>query len=478
MKSKIFSVFIALVILGNLIASEEIPEDDVCILTDNNYSTVLKENKYVMVKFYAPWCGHCKKMAGDYSELAKKMKDENRDIKICKLDATEHKNTAAAVEIKGYPTLKFFINENGIDYQGAREKDAIYSWILKKTESPVKKISSEIELDPYLKQEIAVFLVADDNMESEITDFNTLALSNDDLSFVHVPTEFASKLETVGKSFIIHRKFDEGTKTLVNNINLTNMKHLLDNYKNPIVRKFDQKAAEEIFGSEKTAFFIFNDENTSDAINAFSNVAKKYTDSFVFCKSEIKDGLGSRLAEYVGVKESNQDTIVAIKFNGGNLLKYKIQFTDEEAIVKFIEDFKEGKLKEFLKSEDIPADNNEPVKVVVGKNFEDIVFNKEKHVLLEAYAPWCGHCKQLEPIYNKLAKELSSHDDIVIAKIDATANEHPSLNIKGFPTIKFYPKDNKTDPEDYSGERTLEAIVKYLEEKTNKKLSKSDNEEL
>ena len=72
------------------------------------------------------------------------------------------------------------------------------------------------------------------------------------------------------------------------------------------------------------------------------------------------------------------------------------------------------------------------------------------------YAPWCGHCKKLAPIYSKLAKRFASIDSVVIAKMDGTENEHKKVEAKGFPTILFYPAGEDKEPITFDGgERSL-----------------------
>ena len=79
------------------------------------------------------------------------------------------------------------------------------------------------------------------------------------------------------------------------------------------------------------------------------------------------------------------------------------------------------------------------------------------------YAPWCGHCKTLAPIWEELGQAVADNENLVIAKFDATANEVAGLSIKGYPTLKFYPKNNKNGV-DYDGGRDLDSFLSWLNE--------------
>lgn len=104
--------------------------------------------------------------------------------------------------------------------------------------------------------------------------------------------------------------------------------------------------------------------------------------------------------------------------------------------------------------------------MVVGKNFKEVVLNSEQEVLVEFYAPWCGHCKHLAPHYDEAARRIANNPNILLAKVDSTENEVSGVDIQGFPTLKFWGKDKSAEPLEYNGGRDADGIVQWLKEHT------------
>ena len=80
---------------------------------------------------------------------------------------------------------------------------------------------------------------------------------------------------------------------------------------------------------------------------------------------------------------------------------------------------------------------------------------------MEYYAPWCGFCKKLAPIYEELAEHFKGRDEIVIAQIDMTVNDVASVGVNAYPTIILF-KDGKLTW--YDGEREFEELKAFVEE--------------
>jgi len=100
-------------------------------LTDESFPGALAGTaggKPLFVKFYAPWCGHCKRLAPVWDTLQDAVGDAAR---VAKVDCTVHRDTCSAHGVRGYPTLQLFKNgeAEGVKYSGARETDAMVEFV-------------------------------------------------------------------------------------------------------------------------------------------------------------------------------------------------------------------------------------------------------------------------------------------------------------------------------------------------------------
>ncbi|RZC38929.1 Thioredoxin domain containing protein [Asbolus verrucosus] len=104
-------------------------------LDSSNFDHVISNNEFVLIKFYAPWCIHCKALRGEFEKAAQILATRNADVIMAQVDVTVEKQLAMQNEIIGYPTIKFFKYGNGFDYTGGRSADEIVTWVLTKIRS-------------------------------------------------------------------------------------------------------------------------------------------------------------------------------------------------------------------------------------------------------------------------------------------------------------------------------------------------------
>lgn len=449
-------------------------EEGVLVLTEKNFEKAVTDNEFVLVEFYAPWCGHCKALTPEYAKAAGILAEKDSPIKLAKVDATEESKLAEKHEVRGYPTLKFFRNGKPTEYSGGRTADTIVAWVEKKTGPPAVTLDSVDAAKKFIEDnKVAIVGFFKDVEGAAAKAFKDVAASLDDHKFgiTSDAAVFSEYSVSVDESVSLFKKFDEGRNDLSDAESLTNTEALTKFVAAnalPMVVEFNHETAQKIFSGEiKNHLLMFMSKKSDEYQGQYdtaASIAKEYKGKVLFVSINTDEEDHKRILEFFGMKEDELPGMRLIKLEE-DMAKFRPESSGitEEGIRKFVSDFLDGKLKQHLLSEEVPEDwDAKPVKVLVGKNFEEVAKNKDKNVLVEFYAPWCGHCKQLVPIWDKLGEKFKDSEDIVIAKMDSTANELEDIKIQGFPTIKLFSKgDNKVV--DYNGERTLEGFAKFLE---------------
>lgn len=445
----------ALVLLGAVGFSSA--AEEVVALTKQTWDRHLSDNRQTLVEFYAPWCGHCKKLAPEFEKAAVTLKGK---VSLAKVDATEEKELASKYNVKGFPTIVWFEDAKEHEYDGGRIAETIVEWVNSMTGPPVIEASAPPEPRP---DKPTLVLHA----ESLLPGFEAAAkASRRTAAFYFVKSSPGSVprlvLSHVGEEPL---ELQEGAweQTAITTFLTTNAF--------PLFGRMDGDTFEKYLEAGKGlvwSLFPTGEGGIEEVERQYrpmmSEVAKKlrgryfvtYTDT-----DKFKEALDNMLSvtEFPAI-------VVQKKAGDKKRFVYRGELR-EDLISQFIEDVGLGRVSPNLKSEPIPDPvADEGVKVVVGSTLQSEVFTPDRDVMLEVYAPWCGHCKKLEPEYLKLAKKVRTEkflDLLSIAKIDGTANDSPldALEWNSFPTI-FFVKAGSQEPMTYDGERTAKGLWKFI----------------
>jgi len=444
---------------------------DVVILDPTNFDAEVSSDAITLVEFFAPWCGHCKTLAPNFARAATELKGV---AKLASVDCTVHKDLCSRFGVQGFPTLKVFRSSGDVnkpaEYQGGRTDKEIVKYLRKQTEPAYTEISTAEEL---------ASLRAKDG--TEIVGVFASLDSDEAKAFINTATELRNDF-----SFAVSTNSAVGA---VGSINL---------YKGEDAEPVTTSEADVLASSEKQKKWI-----QAEAFELVGEIGpenfQKYLDRglpLVWCfidqKAENAAATKALLSQISEAAQSVKGELSVVKLDGARWAEHAKHFgldstklpgivvedrvnnknyifpQDSEvtgaALGEHLKGFLAGTLKANVKTQAEPANNNGPVKILVGSNFQSIVLDDDsKDVFVEFYAPWCGHCKSLAPKWDLLGEEFRDDANIVIAKVDATENDTPA-KIEGFPTLILYPAGAKDSPVTFDGDRSVDAMVAWLKE--------------
>lgn len=479
------------------VASLTLADDsDVIDLSNNDkdgFVSEISKHGTVLVEFFAPWCGHCKRLAPEYSKAATALLANDPPVPLAKVDCTSDmgKDLCSEYGVSGYPTLKIF--KDGAfasEYQGPREADGIVKYMKNQVGPASSLVSSFSALNDKLKNAKDVIVVGVFKSEADSLASKFLKAADklrESVTFAHIFTDSAT--DDVSALKIVSTKFTAPSVLLVRPQTLKNkfedsaiiwdesdtlQNWINDNY-HGLVGHRTQSNMQDFKAPLVVVYYdvdyVKNPKGTNYWRNRVLKVAKNYPKvHFAVANAQAFAG---ELDEFgLEPDRSGRDAVPLVGARDSNGKKYvlKEKFS-VDSLEQFVKDFDAGKLEPHLKSEEVPSDNSGPVKVAVGKNFDELVTNSKKDVLVEFYAPWCGHCKKLAPTYEELGTALKDEPTVEIVKMDATANDVPStFEVHGFPTIYWYPSGTKK-PKKYEGGRELQDFISFIAKHSTEELN-------
>jgi len=342
-------------------------------------------NKPHLVMFFAPWCGHCKRLAPTWQDLSSKYNDkdeEDQDVLIGKVDCTIEPSLCSAQDVTGYPTLKFFKSgtDSGVKYRGQRDLSSLVKFINEQMgyEQPEEEKNEEPE-DAIVDNGLYIL--------SEKSFKNHVGKGDHFIKFYAPWCGHCQKLAPAWAE--LAKAFEDNDKVKVAKMDCTQAQSVCQ--------------ANEVRGYPTLHYF--------------------------------RDG---KLHE---------------TYKGGRDL---------------------GSLKDFVatmtngKKEEVGKETVESSVAHIDKDsFEEQV--KEGVTFVKFFAPWCGHCKRLAPVWEELATKLKADSKLAgvkIGKVDCTEGNDRNRDlcnaqgVTGFPTLNLY-KNGKL-VEEFKGKRTPEDLEAFV----------------
>jgi len=458
-------------------------EKDVLILTDKTVNATIQKGSSVLLEIYTPWCGYCKKLLPEYAAAATKLKEEEKNggakVILAKIDATENKATADWLEVKGYPTLIWFHEGTRQPFNGERKGDAIVNWVKKRTGAPADTLETMADLEA-IKSKSEVFLLgyfpafqgnAYDHFQAaalEVTPWPTFQTQSPEiagaLGLESAPGyAVGTSFEANGKAF--KAVTSPGHPAFANSDFLKNqILAFLKAEELPPFLPYSSATNERIFAVERQVFLVGPLEDLQPggaALEAVTKAHARFKGRFAFATAAINTDPADMLLNFFGIERS--PTIQVIGFFPESK-KYKLlEPLSDDSLATFCQGILADTYPRFYKSAPLPekAEENH-ITNVVGRNFDEVVLDTKKDVLLMVYITRSDKSKHLAVVWKKMARHMRQVDSFVAARFEATDNEHASITGKHYPYILFYPAAPGAEGIKFEGEPSLKELLKFV----------------
>ncbi|KFK38962.1 hypothetical protein AALP_AA3G182600 [Arabis alpina] len=455
-------------------------------LNGDNTKRLIDGNQYVMVLGYAPWCARSAELMPRFAEAATGLKEMGNPVVMAKIDGERYSKVASEIEIKGFPTLLLFVNGKSIAYTGGFSSEDIVIWVQKKTGAPTLKLSTVDEASRFLNKHhtfiVGLFEKSEDSPEHD--EFVKAATLDDEIQFVETSSSDVAKLLfpnlKTNNVFVGMVKSEAERYTAYDGPwQAEKILEFLNSNKFPLITRLTESNTVRVYASPvKLQVMVFSKTDDFETLALpLEDIAREFKSKLMFIYIDISnENLAMPFLTLFGIEDAKKTVVAA--FNNNLNSKFLLESDPSASNIKeFCSGLAHGTVSPYYKSQPTPDNQSGSVVTVVGRTFDELVLNSHENVFLEVHTPWCLTCEAMSKQVEKLSKHFKGFENLVFARIDASANEHPKLKADDYPTILLYKTGEKDEPLKLSTKSSAKEMAVFINQELRSK-DRSGKDEL
>jgi protein disulfide isomerase family A protein 3 len=439
-------------------------------LGDSDFESEMAGIDLTIVKFFAPWCGHCKSMAPEYEKAATILAENDPPLVVVEVDCTEQKATCSKYGVSGYPTLKVFRNgEISADYNGGRKSADFVKFLASQSGPASSEVADVAAFDAKMESPKNVFFGF---FESEDADaFKTFTKVANELregfKFAHtfnadVIAKSGQKVDSAAlyRPKSMKSKFEEQVVAYEGKCTVGLFKSWVKETAPGLCPVVEPKGQGELGFPQVLCIYnvdyVRDPKGTQYWRNRVMKIAGKFENvNFGVASAEEWGGF----VQQTGLSMPAKGPICVGFSDQATKFPMAEEFTMDN-LEAFVTKMEAGELEAHMKSEGEVDNTGKANLKLTARNYKSHV-DGTKDTFIKFYAPWCGHCKSLAPKWEEMAEEFADDDSMIIADFDVDSNDLPAgFEVKGFPTMFWIPANGK--PKKYEGGRETADLIKHV----------------
>uniref|UniRef100_A0A3B3IGK5 Zgc:136472 n=1 Tax=Oryzias latipes TaxID=8090 RepID=A0A3B3IGK5_ORYLA len=431
-------------------------EDGVLQLKQEHFKRALRKYKQLLVHF-----SH--RVTAAFKDAAEALMGS--EVKLGVVDVTQEKDLVKELNGTSYPMVRLYISgdiHNPVPCPDPQSSASILTWLRRRSGSAADLITDLIQFGA--SEELMVVGFFKELTHAYVQVFHAAAVDLPDITFALTQNEEVSRKYRLSQDVVLLLKKLERFMVQL-------MILLFNTIKGPSSPLL-QTASQILNSPVLNHALLFVNKSSADfeeISSAFSSAAEKFRMKILFVLVNVAESRNGRLMEYFRVRDFEAPLIRLVNLTDHVTYHLPSDTLNVEVIQEFCQSYLDGKAKPKMQSEPIPEGwDQKPVKELVGMNLEQVAFNPDKTVFVLFYLPYSKASLTLFPLWEELAEAFREREDVVFARIDASANDINLSTQGAYPSLCLFPALYTERMVIYRGKRKLKDLVRFVDKEMEK----------